>query len=362
MLQTLQTPDSVAGRWRDAVDAVPGYEVVEDGKIFRTSFLDSYVFSSEHGRALDLLRSMMELHEGMPVWHALPGREVETAFGPAYCIERRTEVPDHHPDRERVRGHLLGNLRLLPGIGPVTEKRLRGRGYASIPDLLDHRRFGGIAGEFLHELDRGGTGALAGWISRRYLRSHPVALVPCGLHRRDELVFLDIETLGIFSRPIILIGIGRLAGSTLATSQYLVREISEEPAALNAALEDLTGEGAALVSFNGKSFDVPYIGERAAYYGMPVRMDRPHFDLLHFSRRRWGTSLPDCRLSTLEREVFGIAREADIPGSLVPEFYEAFLRTGNCGPLVPIVDHNRQDLVTLGHLLPALLGELHGSP
>jgi uncharacterized protein YprB with RNaseH-like and TPR domain len=287
---------------------------------------------------------------------------VETAFGPAWCIERRTEVPDHHPDRERVRSQLLGNLRLLPGIGPVTEKRLRGRGYHSIPDLLEHRRFGGAAGEFLSQLDGGGTGAITGWIARRYFRSHPVALAPCGLHRRDELVFLDIETLGIFSRPIILIGIGRLAGSALATSQYLVRDISEEPAALNAALEDLTGEGAALVSFNGKSFDVPYIGERAAYYGMPVRIDRPHFDLLHFSRRRWGPSLPDCRLSTLEREVFGIARGVDIPGSLVPEFYEAFLRTGNCGPLVPIVDHNRQDLVTLGHLLPALLGELHGSP
>jgi uncharacterized protein len=362
MLQTLHTPESVAGRWRQAVDAVPGYEVVEDGKVFRTAFLDSYVFSSEHGRALRLLQGMMELHEGRDIRHALAGREVETAFGPAWCIEKRTEVPDHHPDRGLVKDCLLGNLRLIPGVGPVTEKRLHGRGYRSIPDLLDHRRFGGAAAGFLRELDGGGTGALAGWIARRYLRSHPVALAPCGLHRRDELVFLDIETLGIFSRPIILIGIGRLAGSSLATSQYLVREIAEEPAALNAALGDLTGEGAALVSFNGKSFDVPYIGERAAYYGMPARIDRPHFDLLPFSRRRYGASLPDCRLGTLEREVFGIAREADIPGSLVPEFYEAFLRTGNCGPLVPIVDHNRQDLVTLGHLLPALLGELHGSP
>jgi uncharacterized protein YprB with RNaseH-like and TPR domain len=344
------------------VDAVPGYEVVEDGKIFRTSFLDSYVFSSEHGRALDLLRRMGELHEGMALRHVLPGREVETAFGPGYCIERRTEVPDLHPDRDLVRRNLLGHFRLLPGIGPVTEKKLRGRGYRSILDLREHRRFGGAAEEFLRELDEGGTGPLAGWITRRYLRSHPLALAPCGLHRRDELVFLDIETLGLFSRPIILLGLGRLEGSTLSTSQYLVREISEEPAALNAALEDLTGEGAALVSFNGKSFDVPYIGERSAFYGMPVRLDRPHFDLLHFSRRRWGGSLPDCRLSTLERHIFGISREVDIPGSLVPEFYEAFLRTGNCGPLVPIVEHNRQDLVSLGFLLATLLGEFHAAP
>jgi uncharacterized protein YprB with RNaseH-like and TPR domain len=355
----LQTLEGVASRWREAVDAIPAYEVVEDGKIFRTSFLDSFIFSSEHARAIDLLRSMMALHEGRAVRHVLPGREVETGFGPAYCIEGRTEIPDLHPDRERVRRLLLEDFRLIPGVGPVTEKRLRGRGYTSILELRDHRRFGDAAGRFLRQLDGGGTGALAGWISRRHPRSHPLSLAPCGLHRRDELVFLDIETLGIFSRPIVLLGIGRLAGSTLATSQYLVREIPEEPAALNAALEDLTGEGAAYISFNGKSFDIPYIGERAAYYGMPVSLDRPHFDLLHFSRRRWGQDLPDCRLSTLERHVFGISREVDIPGSLVPEFYEAYLRTGNCGPLVPIVDHNRQDLVTLGFLLPALLGDLH---
>ena len=355
----LQTLDRVAVRWREAVDAVPGYEVVEDGKIFRTSFTDSYVFSSEHGRALGLMREMMALHEGRPVRHVLPGREVETGFGPAWCIESRAQVPDIHPDREQIRERLLGEFRLLSGIGQVTEKRLRGKGYRSILELRDHRRFGKGARDFLGILDLAETGPLASWISRWYPRSHPLSLAPCGFHRRDELVFLDIETLGIFSRPIILIGIGRLAGATLATSQYLVREIAEEPAALNAALEDLTGEGAAYVSFNGKSFDIPYIGERAAYYGMPVRLDRPHFDLLHFSRRRWGNDLPDCRLSTLERLVFGISRGVDIPGSLVPEFYEAFLRTGNCGPLVPIVDHNRQDLVSLGFLLSTLLGELY---
>ncbi|HUK37838.1 MAG TPA: ribonuclease H-like domain-containing protein, partial [Methanomicrobiales archaeon] len=306
-----------------------------------------------------LMREMMAEHEGKAVRHVLPGREVETGFGPAWCIESRAQVPDLHPDRERVRERLLGEFRLLAGIGQVNEKRLRGRGYRSILELRDHRRFGRGAREFLGILDGAETGPLAAWISRRYPRSHSISLAPCGLHRRDELVFLDIETLGIFSRPIILIGIGRLAGSTLATSQYLVREISEEPAALNAALEELTGGGAAYVSFNGKSFDIPYLGERAAYYGMPVRLDRPHFDLLHFSRRRWGRDLPDCRLSTIERQVFGISRGVDIPGSLVPEFYEAFLRTGNCGPLVPIVDHNRQDLVSLGFLLSTLLGDLY---
>ncbi len=41
---------------------------------------------------------------------------------------------------------------------------------------------------------------------------------------------------------------------------------------------------------------------------------------------------------------------------MVPEFYEAYLRTGNPGPLVPIVEHNRQDVVSLARLF-ALLSE-----
>jgi uncharacterized protein YprB with RNaseH-like and TPR domain len=35
---------------------------------------------------------------------------------------------------------------------------------------------------------------------------------------------------------------------------------------------------------------------------------------------------------------------------MVPEFYEAFLTSGNPGPLVPIITHNRQDLVSLARL------------
>ena len=130
----LQTLDRVSERWREAVDAIPGYEVVDDGKIFRTSFLDSFVFSSEHSRALDLLRGMMAESEGRPIRHVLPGKEVETGFGPAYCIEARAQVPDLHPDGNQVRERILEEFRLLAGVGPVTVRRLRGRGYRSIQD------------------------------------------------------------------------------------------------------------------------------------------------------------------------------------------------------------------------------------
>ena len=47
----------------------------------------------------------------------------------------------------------------------------------------------------------------------------------------------------------------------------------------------------------------------------------------------------------------GIKREINIPGALVPHFYDTYLRTKNPGPLVAIVEHNKQDLLTLGTLV-----------
>jgi uncharacterized protein YprB with RNaseH-like and TPR domain len=86
----------------------------------------------------------------------------------------------------------------------------------------------------------------------------------------------------------------------------------------------------------------------------------PHYDVLHFSRRRWKDQFPSLRLTSLELEILGISREEDIPGQMVPEFYETYLKTGNCGPLVPIIEHNKQDVVSLALLFFHLLGEYFG--
>jgi len=53
---------------------------------------------------------------------------------------------------------------------------------------------------------------------------------------------------------------------------------------------------------------------------------------------------------TLEQRLFCIHREQDVPSMMVPEFYEAFLTSQNPGPLIPVVEHNCQDLVSLARL------------
>jgi hypothetical protein len=207
-----------------------------------------------------------------------------------------------------------------------------------------------------------GTLELMECIGRRHTKSHPAILGTACLHDPEDFVFIDIETLGLFSRPIILFGVGIVEGHQLIVHQYLLRNISEESAALTATIEHLSRANPALVTFNGKSFDLPYITDRLSYYGMESPARIPHFDALHFSRWRWKDTLPSLRLTALEQEILGIERKDDVPGQMVPEYYEAYLRSGNIGPLVPIVDHNRQDVHSLALLFFHLLEESYGHP
>ncbi|MFZ0441432.1 MAG: ribonuclease H-like domain-containing protein, partial [Methanobacterium sp.] len=112
------------------------------------------------------------------------------------------------------------------------------------------------------------------------------------------------------------------------------------------------------VSFNGQTFDVPYIENRLKHHGLKQNIRRYHLDLLHFSRRTWKSKLPNCQLQTLEKYLFDFEREDDVPSSMVPSFYKTYDETGNIGPLIPIVEHNREDVITLARILSRLHTEM----
>lgn len=77
-------------------------------------------------------------------------------------------------------------------------------------------------------------------------------------------------------------------------------------------------------------------------------------DIRYFASRMWKQQLPNCRLQTLEEHLLNVQRNDDVPSALVPEFYETYQKTGNIGPLIPIVEHNKQDLVTLAQIFSRL--------
>jgi uncharacterized protein YprB with RNaseH-like and TPR domain len=347
--------------WQQRMDSLRDYEVVRDGNVFATNFSNNILFSSEYNGARQYLNNLLKRYDGSRFDGVFcGGREHANEGGTCYLLESREPMVCPAFDQDRYLAEILGDLTLVHGIGKVTEKRLKIRGYRTLHDLMEHPKFRSNAQRAIGCLSTGSSGKITELICSRYAKSHPQVLATAGLHEPGDYVFLDIETLGLFSRPIILFGVGFLEHGELVVRQYLLRDIAEEPAALLATMDHFSSVHSALVTFNGKAFDAPYISDRLAYYGMGALTGIPHFDVLHFSRRRWKDELPSLRLSALEKEILGVHRDEDIPGQMVPEFYETYLRSGNCGPLVPVVEHNRQDVVSLARLFFHLLGEVYG--
>lgn len=347
--------------WQQRMDNLREYEVVRDGNVFSTSFSNNILFSSEYDRARQYLRDLLERYDRDSFDTVFcGGRELANEGGTCYLLESREPIDCPAFDQNRYQSAILADLMLVHGIGKATEKRLKIRGYRNLYDLMEHPKFRSNARRVADCISAGNSGEIMDLIGNRHAKSHPYVLGTAGLHEPGDYVFLDIETLGLFSRPIILFGIGFIEHGQLVVRQYLLRDIAEEPAALLATMDHFSSDYPALVTFNGKAFDAPYISDRLAYYGMGALSCIPHFDVLHFSRRRWKDEFPSLRLSALEKEVLGVQRDDDIPGQMVPEFYETYLRSGNCGPLVPIVEHNRQDVVSLARLFFHLLGDVNG--
>jgi len=175
-------------------------------------------------------------------------------------------------------------------------------------------------------------------------------------------LFMDIETCGLSGAMIFLVGLMRFTDGRLVYAQHLARDYAEETAVLAAVAEALPSAGA-LVTFNGKSFDMPMIRERSIIHrvelppadGPPEGRMPPHLDLLHEARPRWKGQLPNCRLQTLESCLCRRARSGDIPGGDIPDAYHQFVREGDARRLRAIGRHNLLDMLTMVQLVCILL-------
>jgi len=346
--------DAVSRHWRSHIDESHDFFVVRNDSVFRSGFSRSSVFESDSQKARDLKTAFMTLHAGMGVEEVFDGRSVQTPEGECFEITTPTDIRVPRPDPEQIKKRVLEDLTLVRGIGPVIAGVLRRKGHRTIEDLVSHRRFRDGAKECVSLVLDGKPGEIVWFIERRHSPSHPLAILASGLFGRDSYLFLDLETMGFFSRPVILFGIATIEDERVVVRQFLVRSMDEELPALDLTLQHLR-ENPVIVSYNGKTFDIPYLISRSAFYGGMMERPRHHIDLLHASRRNSGRQLQDCRLGTIEQHLLGTSRSQDLPGSMVPEFYEAYLQSGNPGPLVPIVQHNLEDVTSLAKLLPHFL-------
>lgn len=250
---------------------------------------------------------LVAVPEGQEVHHLLPGFWQDTPSGRVFVIERRFELEHRH-----------GRLPLGHGLTSPTHLWAR---IGRAPELegVDPRR----------------------------------------------VVFLDTETTGLAggSGTIpFLVGIGHFLDGHFRLRQYFLSDLAQEAAMLR-ALIDYLDDFEAVVTFNGKTFDLPLIETRLVLARMRRQLtELPHLDLLHPARRIYRDRLESCRLGMLETRLLGLERHEDVPGHEIPSLYFRYLRTRRFRALLPIFEHNALDvlsLVTLTvHLARLFGGEL----
>jgi len=240
-------------------------------------------------------------------------------------LRERRKGPERAPDapRSQTPGEILYR-RDLPQPGTRAQRPIAPAHPVELTTAVDGREIEGPHGgraflvvKKVRELEDAATicEAFHSQVGREDSNARRWVEAMCGAQAvtPEELIFVDLETTGLAGTPLFLIGTMGWEKNGLVVRQYFARNYAEERAAISLFAGALA-ERKLLVSFNGKSFDLPYVRVRAAATGVPFDGEPPHLDLLHVSRRIWRGRLPDCRLQTLERIICGRMRLGDIPG------------------------------------------------
>ncbi len=185
-------------------------------------------------------------------------------------------------------------------------------------------------------------------------------LLPDPVDPSLQLVLLDTETTGLGTGAgtlPFLVGLGAWEGDEFVTRQLLLPDQSDEAGYL-AALARLIPADACLVTYNGRTFDWPLLVTRYRLHGHAAPAHAAHLDLLPIARMLWRHRLADARLASVEAAICGVRRAHDLPGGLVPARYLEYLRSGHGGLLLEVIEHNRQDVVSMALLLRVLAVDL----
>ncbi len=180
------------------------------------------------------------------------------------------------------------------------------------------------------------------------------ALKPLKSARSERVCYLDIETTGLRMSPLFLVGLMYMSGASLVVDQLFARDYSEEEVVLG-FLAECMPRFDILVTFNGISFDVPYIRERITVHRLAFAPPPVHIDLLPLARSVVGARTPNHRLQTLETHFCKRKRVGDIDGADIPGAYHEFVRTHDAKDMANIIHHNRLDLVTMLQLVTVFL-------
>jgi len=178
----------------------------------------------------------------------------------------------------------------------------------------------------------------------------------------ESLLFIDTETTGLsggVGTLVFLLGVAEIKNNIVINHQLLLNGMAGEVAMLKWFNQKLT-QKQTLVSYNGKSFDIPLLVNRFRLQKIPSPLlTLKHIDLLHWIRRLHKNAWPDCRLPTAEKYCLNFIRKGDVSGAEAPHIWSQLIRNGNVEQLKPLVRHHFWDVLSLVGILDYLLVKLN---
>ena len=307
----------------------------------------------------DFKKQLLDKYQNKKLTDIAGSKVINTKYGETLQIVQKEKI-DFSLAENNFKNQMNHNLKLLPKIGIKKEMNLKKQGYTTIESLLNHDSYKSNARKFLDNIDDMSFSEIVELLNNnKYGNECKNNLIKCvSLTDPENFKFMDIETLGLSNVPLILIGVAEIKNKHIISSQYFLRDIDEELAVLNAYFSHLD-ENSVHVTFNGKTFDVPFIKNRLNYHRINVDFNLAHIDLMYFAKYLWASELPNCQLQTIEKHKFGLKRVDDVPGQYIPGYYNTYLSERNIGPMIPIIEHNRQDIISLADLLMKMYEEVN---
>lgn len=164
-----------------------------------------------------------------------------------------------------------------------------------------------------------------------------------------KLVFFDTETTGLKGAGtlIFLLGFMEKTEKGFEMTQYVLPGPDHEVAFLYAS--KFWGDHINVVTYNGKSFDMPQVETRWTMNKdeLPPLKKHHQIDLLHGARRVWKSEVDSFKLTAIEESQLEFYREGDIPGHLAPIIYQDAVKSGNAETLMKVLKHNEWDILSL---------------
>ncbi|TFG28356.1 MAG: hypothetical protein EU532_05440 [Promethearchaeota archaeon] len=313
--------------------------------------------------SLDITR-LVEQYKGKKIEDLFPNNKlIKNNLGEFIDIIWNEEEISYNLDLSITKEKLMCNLKTVYYIGEYIEQQLIRRGIKTLKDLLTNIRYRHSAREILGLIKTKDYKRLC---YNRYV--YDVDVLFC--FDINDLLFLDIETLGLYDSPMIVVGLGFFTDNKFEIHQLFARDLEEEIAICEHLRNAVFPYFKAFVTYNGKSFDIPYIANRFLYYfdENPMISDKDipyensntkfhHIDLYWNCRRKYKGEFASFTLTNMEEQLLNWKRENELPSNLVGVCYNKYQKDPKryVGLIKEVIEHNYYDLYSMPLILQKLM-------